>query len=426
MRKNFLLLFLAILGCLACAIGFAACETEPAHVHTLVHKPAVKAICTSNGTVEYWLCTGCNKKFSDESATTEINDVTDPAIGHDYGEWTETKAATCTTEGIEKRYCSHDSAHTQTRYIPALGHGTPSDWIIDTEAACETAGKKHKECTVCHAVVETATIPALRHNYGSYTSNGDATCTADGTETRTCSLCGKKDTRAEENSALGHSKGKTIEVVSPVCGKQGYTTYSCSVCGETFNADIQPALEHDFDSEWVCTLCGYEYATEGLVYGRSSSGGDHYEVYKYNGKSPQVIIPAHHNGLPVTSIGGGAFEGCSSLTSINIPDSVTSIYGSAFKGCSSLTSINLPDGVTYIGINTFEGCSSLTSINIPDGVTYIGQWAFGGCIGLTSITIPDSITSIGVRVFCNCTGLTSIKIPDSVTSIGGGGVLWLQ
>ena len=119
----------------------------------------------------------------------------------------------------------------------------------------------------------------------------------------------------------------------------------------------------------------------------------------------------------MTSIGSDAFYGCTSLTSITIPDGVTSIDSRAFEGCTSLASITIPDSVTSIGSDTFSGCRSLTSITIPDGVTSIGNYAFYGCTGLTSITIPDSVTSIGHYAFYNCTGLTSIKIPRSVRQI---------
>ena len=120
----------------------------------------------------------------------------------------------------------------------------------------------------------------------------------------------------------------------------------------------------------------------------------------------------------VTWIGGGAFSGCTSLTSITIPDRVTSIGNDAFYGCTSLTSITIPNGVTSIGSSAFEGCTSLKSITIPDGVTEIGNSAFSGCSSLTSITIPNSVTSIGDRAFSGCTSLTSITIPNSVTRIG--------
>ena len=120
----------------------------------------------------------------------------------------------------------------------------------------------------------------------------------------------------------------------------------------------------------------------------------------------------------VVSIGGEAFSGCSSLTSVYIPEGVTSIGVQAFGYCSSLTSINIPDSITSIGEFAFYGCSSLTSINIPDSVTSIGVQAFGYCPSLVSVYISEGVTSIGDYTFSDCSSLTSINIPDSITSIG--------
>lgn len=112
------------------------------------------------------------------------------------------------------------------------------------------------------------------------------------------------------------------------------------------------------------------------------------------------------------------FEDCSSLTSIDIPNSVTSIGQSAFSGHSRLKYINIPVGVSYIGQSAFSGCSSLTSINIPADIHCIDNELFFGCTSLSTISIPETVRSIGDAAFSGCTGLTSINIPDTVRSIG--------
>ncbi|MDA7761499.1 leucine-rich repeat domain-containing protein, partial [Aquiluna sp.] len=121
----------------------------------------------------------------------------------------------------------------------------------------------------------------------------------------------------------------------------------------------------------------------------------------------------------VTSIGGDAFAGATSLTSLTIPDSVTSIGSYAFRN-TSLTSITIPDSVTSISNFAFSRATALTSITIPDSVTSISNYAFWYATALTSVTIPDSVTSIGQGAFEGATALTSVTIPDSVTSIGQG------
>ena len=119
----------------------------------------------------------------------------------------------------------------------------------------------------------------------------------------------------------------------------------------------------------------------------------------------------------VTEIGESAFQGCSSLTSINIPESVTKIGGWTFEDCSSLTSITIPESVTEIGWGSFKNCSSLTSITIPESVTKIGGYTFENCSSLTSITIPESVTEIGEGAFMGCSSLRNITTTKSVRKI---------
>ena len=130
-------------------------------------------------------------------------------------------------------------------------------------------------------------------------------------------------------------------------------------------------------------------------------------------KLTTVMIPNS-----VTIIGKAVFDRCRSITSIVIPNSVTSIGSYAFFSCNGLTSITIPNSVTSIGDTAFCNCISLMSVTIPNSVTSIELYAFSNCRGLTSLTIPGSVTSIGTCAFQNCGGLTSVTIPDSVTSIG--------
>ena len=128
-------------------------------------------------------------------------------------------------------------------------------------------------------------------------------------------------------------------------------------------------------------------------------------------------------GSDVVSIGevafGGFENGCTSLTSVYIPDRVTSIGNYAFYYCTSLTSVNIPESIT-LGDCAFQGCSSLTSINIPESVTSIGDWVFSECRDITSVHIPEGITTIECGMFADCTSLTSVYIPEGVTSIEDG------
>ena len=124
----------------------------------------------------------------------------------------------------------------------------------------------------------------------------------------------------------------------------------------------------------------------------------------------------------VTSLGEKAFFACTSLTSVTIPNSVAFIENGVFSDCTSLTSVTIEN--TDTGADTFSGCSGLISVTFGSSVTNIGTGVFQKCTSLTSITIPNSVTSIGGYAFSKCSGLTSITIPNSVTSLGEGAFSW--
>ena len=181
-----------------------------------------------------------------------------------------------------------------------------------------------------------------------------------------------------------------------------------------------PSLAHDFEVEGVF----YKKISDNAV--AVTYKGYSYDSYS-NEYAGDVVIPSsvNYNGTTysVTSIEDDAFNRCSSLTGIEIPNSVTSIGQGAFVYCSSLTSVEIGNSVTSIGDYAFSNCSSLTGIQIPNSVTSIGEGAFSSC-NLTSVEIGNSVTSIGDYAFSNCSSLTSVIIGNSVTSIGEGAFVY--
>ena len=169
------------------------------------------------------------------------------------------------------------------------------------------------------------------------------------------------------------------------------------------------ATAHDFEVDGICyaIISSINKTVEVTFWGNSSSS---YDEYRGN-----VVIPKNvtynNETYNITSIGYDAFNGCTGLTSITIPNSVTSIGDYVFYGCTGLTSITIPNSVTKIGESAFDGCSGLKNAIIGNSVTSIGDWAFSECYEFTNITslIPaDKLFSVRSRVFSsvdkiNCT-----------------------
>ena len=168
--------------------------------------------------------------------------------------------------------------------------------------------------------------------------------------------------------------------------------------------------------------------------------------YAFSGCSSLTSVTIPNS---TTSLGECAFNDCDGLTSFTISDSVDSIGNGAFYSCSNLASITIGNSVTSIGATAFCFCDRLTIVTIPESVTAIGNSAFQGCINikefngkfastdkrclivdgvlnsfapadLAEYTIPDSVTAIGNSAFYMCSKLTSVTIPNSVYSIGNG------
>ena len=445
---------------------------------------------------------------------------------HNFGEWSATKNATCTEDGVKTRYCSCGEKQSDT--IPATDHN--KQVIPAVESTCTENGlTEGVKCLDCGEVFVAQQETPLKAHTEQIIPGVESTCTSTGlTEGKKCSVCDTiivaqqtipeiahtYDDKYDEtcnkcgfvrDAECAHRETETLKGYAATCTSAGLTDGTkCKKCGEILVAQtIIPVIDHSF-GDWLTVknptvteqgtkerycACGAKEtdsipmlkASEGLEF-TSNGDGTCYVSGIGTCRDTDVVIPSTHNGLLVTSIGNGAFDYCSRLTSVVIPDSVTSIGQYAFSGCSSLESVVIPDsvtsidstafydcdsltgikvdsnnsnykdidgnlytkdgktliqyaigksdthfvipnGVTSIGYKAFYGCDSLTSIVIPDSVTSIGDYAFYDCSSLESVVIGDSVTSIGDQAFFDCTSLTSVTIPDSVTSIGDGAFL---
>ena len=172
--------------------------------------------------------------------------------------------------------------------------------------------------------------------------------------------------------------------------------------------------------------------------------GDSIEITGFDNSISDVVIPSEIEGLPVTAISVGAFY-LSTITSIEVPDSVTSIGEMAFLGCTSLKSVKLSTGVAKIDKNAFGSCSALQEIQvakdnpnfsslngvlyskkqdtlviypaaktdaayiIPSGVTSVAMYAFSENPYLETLTIPNSLIKVGDSAFYNCKNLRAVS-----------------
>ncbi len=237
-------------------------------------------------------------------------------------------------------------------------------------------------------------------------------------------------------------------------GQEDYIMFYYSSNGEWndgYAVDVPTA------NVFICEWGGLDYssASQGLEYVLSDDK-TYYSVARIGDcTDARIVIPARHNNLPVRNISVGAFDNCTNLVGIDIPNTITIIDEYAFYGCTSLLSVEIPVSVETIGVSAFGWCENLgyiivdeenenykdidgnlyskdgktlihyaagkkeESFTIPDCVMNIGDYAFSWCVALTDVTIPNSVKNIGEYAF-NCCNLSTVEIPNSVERIGGG------
>lgn len=154
--------------------------------------------------------------------------------------------------------------------------------------------------------------------------------------------------------------------------------------------------------------------------------------------------------LPQTlkTIGGEAFRGCSKLRAIEIPDSVTSVAyrafmdclqlkqatiggsiqewpedwgdSSVFANCPVLESVTFRPGITTLPYRFFKDCRALKQITLPEGLLYLEAEIFVGCSALEAVNFPSTLDTIGNYAFDGCAALKKADLPENLRIIGNG------
>ncbi|MBQ7835677.1 MAG: leucine-rich repeat protein [Clostridia bacterium] len=325
----------------------------------------------SNETDHWYNCTVCTK--------TGIN-----IESHTYGEWKTVTAATCTSEGLQKRYCTHAKCgheDSETKTLPMLDHDLYED--VFTEQVHEDG---------------------ITYNHHIYAE-----------------LCKNCDYRKDLHDGWVHIHDSVVFIpeTPATCTERGYSAgYKCTVDGcLEYNREEIPALGHNY-VDGVCTRCGdiYPY-TRGLIF-TLSSDGTYYSVTGIDSSctDTDIIIPETHKGLPVKEIGYSAFKENNHIQSIDIPGSVEKINTNAFYGCQNLSTVNLSEGLKVISDYAFK-LSYIEALNLPDSVTKIGSEAFSWCLNLKEINFGNSTATISNNAFSSCS-IEIITIPGSMTKTG--------
>jgi len=274
---------------------------------------------------------------------------------------------------------------------------------------------------------------ACAHEYGAWQTEIEATCTSIGYDTRTCSLCGDLDYRFNEAGSHNYDLETAVSVMGD-CTER-WVNASCKTCGDTTLKKVNN--HHYYDENGVCTECGDithfiesdEYIEETVIhtehvwnvpaivwwsidrtYGLIITTGNPNSLFLagYVGTPVHVKIPAYYNNSPLKDIGingvcgdilgndQNAFENCTTLKSIYIPETVERIHLCAFFGCTALEYVSLSENLVEIGLGAFYNCTSLTEIRIPPNYMFgIYDSMFNNCSSLLKIYIPKRIYDLG-------------------------------
>lgn len=149
----------------------------------------------------------------------------------------------------------------------------------------------------------------------------------------------------------------------------------------------------DADTTFTATYAHYSIGSTGVVLTKDTKENE-YKITDFTGKDTDVVLPAYHNGIPVTSVGDYLFSN-GDITSIVFPSTIRTLGKYDCRNCIHLTKVDLGSGLEEIGEESFAYCDILTSISFPDSLETIGDYVLSDCAKLASVEIGTGVKSIG-------------------------------
>ena len=341
--------------------GCNATRTESYHLHLWGSGSETKpATCTTDGEITY-TCSVCG----------ETKTETIPADGttHSYS----TAWQSDDTYHWHENTCEHVLTHDQMDSYAEHTFGEP---VVTAPATCTTEGTREKTCTVCGYKVTESFTDETVHTFSTEWS-------ADENQHWHAATCAHEVTPVKEN----HTWGEPVVTKEGTCTEDGEQKLTCSVCGYSVTESIPKEEYHDYDTgNNTCKKCGdvcyfqAQYTQNKVMVTLRAAF--------YSSGLKDLIIPEYVPSLNYKNIYKAEV-----IRSVPL---------------STLESIVIPDGVTTIGNQAFRGLANLHTVDLPDTLTTIEQEAFFECRGLETIHIPASVTFIGAQGLAYCTSLTDI------------------